>query len=105
MDAQAEIKQALLHMRKLQTWLSKNKEENVTIDKKMTWPEEAKLLGVSSKKMYTYLEILQMIYDYIDTNGLLIDETMTTNLDKTLQKVLKTEKSNIHLFEIAALLK
>ena len=105
MDAQTEIKQALIHMRKLQTWLSKTKEETVTIDKKMTWPEESKLLKIPSTKMYTYLEILSAIYEYIETNELLNETTTVVLLDKKLQKMLKTEKKSVHIFEVAGMLK
>ena len=109
MNAQEEIKKALIHMRKVQTWLSKTSEDDVTLDKKLTWPEEAKMLKLEPKKMYTYLEILSTVYEYIDTNSLLLEtEESSSNyikLDKTLQKTLKTSKTKLHLLEVASHLK
>ena len=107
MDAQSEIKKALVHMRKVQTWLNKNTEDGVTLDKKLTYPEEAKLLGLATTKMYSHLDILKCVYKYIEINGLLEDKEHPTliNLDKTLKRILKTDSNTLHIFEISSRLK
>ena len=94
-------------MRKVQTWLTKNKEDGVTLDKKLTYPEEAKLLGLVSTKMYSHLDILKSVYNYIEVNGLLEDKESPTkvNLDKTLKRLLKSEIDTISIFEVSALLR
>ena len=104
MDANKEVKQALIHIRKLQTWLNKNS-TTVTINKKFTWPKEAKTFNLKAKSLYSYLDILNALYKYIDENELSDSETMTVKLDKKLQDILKTNRNTINLYEISNLLK
>jgi hypothetical protein len=104
MDAPAEIKQALVHLRKVQTWFAKNTDTGSTLTKKLTWPEEAKQLGLNSKKMYSYLDILHAVYEHITMGDLLDEEKCVVKLDKKLQKVLKTKRTQMHIYEIASFL-
>ena len=101
MDANKEIKNALIHLRKLQTWLNKNSSE-VTVNKKFTYPKEAKLLNLKPKSLYSYLDILKAIYNYIEDNELCHNENV--KVDKTLKIILKTKKDSIKIYQIASLL-
>ena len=104
MDATKEVKQALIHLRKVQTWLNKNS-TTVTISKTFTWPKESKLLGLKTNEVYSYLDIITHIYKYIDDNELMIQETHQVRLDTTLKKILKIQKDKISIFELASHLK
>ena len=101
MNASKEIKDALIHLRRLQTWLNKNSSE-VSISKKFTYPKEARLLNLNPKSLYSYLDIVKAIYKYIDENGL--SENGMVKLDKKLKVILKTNKEIINIYQISNLL-